>query len=117
VVFNIKKSLIIFCLTGVLVGCGGKDVGTRLSSLGSGVSAQDQNISGMTLIMKPQLEDITEESFNIRYIEASFGSGTPSNVRDLAVEQCDKLDKQAFYKGTSRGLIQLHTVKAYYECV
>jgi hypothetical protein len=49
-------------------------------------------------------------------MEMSFGTGTPSNVRDLAIEQCAKSDRIAIHKGNSRGLIQLNTVKAYYEC-
>lgn len=53
----------------------------------------------------------------IRYIELSFGTGTPENIRDMAIAQCESLGKIAIYKTSSRGLIQANSVKAYYECI
>ncbi len=97
--------------------CSGPDVGTRIAGKMGGVAAADQRVSGATILMTPKLEDVNDNSFNIRYLELSFGTGTPSNVRDMAIEQCEKLDKTAIYKTTTRGLIQLNSVKAYYECV
>lgn len=114
---KLKKNL--FLLAAILVtatGCSSTDVGTKLASLGEGGLASEQVVSGKTILMAPNLEDVTPESFNIRYIEMSFGYGTPSNVRDMAIAQCESAGKVAIYKTTTRGLIQGHTVKAYYEC-
>lgn len=33
-----------------------------------------QKVEGKTIIMTPRVEDVTDKSFNIRYIEMSFGS-------------------------------------------
>ena len=113
-----KLTRFVFALSAsmALGSCGGSDVGTKMSSLSEGVPAEKQRVSGITMIMEPRLEDVTEDGFNIRYIEVGFGSGTPKNVRDLAISQCAKSDKKAMHKGNSRGLIQLNTVKAYYSC-
>jgi hypothetical protein len=102
-----------------ITACSGPDVGTKISSskiAGDGVLAEDQKAIGMTILMTPRIEDLTSDSFNIRYMEASFGYGTPRNVIDMAIEQCKTMEKTAVHKGNSRGLIQLNTVKAYYEC-
>lgn len=107
-----------FCIG--LAGCGGPDLGTRIASskiAGNGLAAEAQPISGATILMKPRIEDLTENGFNIRYIEMGFGSGTPASVRDLAVKQCAEFDKKAVFKAASRGLVQLNTVKAYYQCI
>ena len=103
----------------LLTACSGPDVGTEISSsklAGDGVLAKDQKAIGMTILMTPRVEDLTTDSFNIRYMEVSFGYGTPKNVIDMAIEQCERIGKTAVHKGNSRGLIQLNTVKAYYEC-
>ena len=103
----------------ILGGCSSTDVGTKISSskiAGSGVMAKDQKAIGKSIIMTPRIEDLTSDSFNIRYMEMSFGYGTPKNIIDMAIEQCEALGKTAFHKGNSRGIIQLNTVKAYYEC-
>ena len=99
-----------------LIGCSGPDVGTKIAGMASGTPAEQQKISGKTILMDPKLEDVTDNDFNIRYIEVSFGTGTPSNVRDLAISQCKKVGKSAYFHGASRGIIQLNTVKAYYKC-
>lgn len=113
--------LIVVCAACVnLVGCGGADLGTRIAGskiAGDGLTAEGQPISGAAILMKPRIEDLTEMGFNIRYIEMGFGSGTPASVRDLAVKQCAEFDKEAVFKAESRGLVQLNTVKAYYQCV
>jgi hypothetical protein len=101
----------------VATGCSSVDVGTKLAAYGVGVPASEQRISGKTIMMTPKIEDVTPESFNIRYMELSFGNGTPKNIRDMAIAQCESLGKTAIYKTTSRGLIQGHTTKAYYECI
>lgn len=114
---KIKVLLPIFAL--ILSACSGSDVGTKLTSskiAGDGVLAKDQKAIGMAILMKPRIEDLTSNSFNIRYIEASFGYGTPKNIIDMAIEQCESMGKTAIHKGNTRGLIQGHTVKAYYEC-
>lgn len=67
--------------------------------------------------MEPSVEYLTEKSFNIRYMELSFGNSVPANIRDLAIKQCKSLDKVALYKTSTRGSIQFNTVKAYYECI
>ena len=103
----------------LLTACSGPDVGTKISSsklAGDGVLAKDQKAIGMTIIMAPRIEDLTADNFNIRYMEVSFGYGTPQNVIDMAIEQCESIGKTAVHKGNSRGIIQLNTVKAYYEC-
>ena len=115
---NNKLKAILPMIAILLTACAGPDVGTKISSsklAGDGVLAKDQKAIGMTL-MTPRVEDLTADSFNIRYIEVSFGYGTPKNVIDMAIEQCEKIGKTAVHKGNSRGLIQLNTVKAYYEC-
>jgi len=112
------KLTVLATLSGVaLSACSGPDVGSRVAGSVKGTPASEQRVTGKTILMTPRLEDVTEASFNIRYMEMSFGTGTPSNVRDLAIEQCAKGDRLAIHKGNSRGLIQLNTVKAYYECV
>tara|TARA_B110000211_G_scaffold12227_1_gene12810 strand:+ start:366 stop:725 length:360 start_codon:yes stop_codon:yes gene_type:complete len=109
--------------TGVLLlasACSGPDLGTKLASsklVGDGILAQEQKVQGKTILMEPRVEDLTEKSFNIRYMELSFGNGVPANIRDLAIEQCKSLDKIAIYKTSTRGSIQFNTVKAYYECI
>ena len=103
-----------------LAGCAAPDLGTRIAGskiAGDGLAAEAQPISGAAILMKPRIEDVTEKGFNIRYIEMGFGSGTPASVRDLAVKQCAEFDKEAVFKAESRGLVQLNTVKAYYQCV
>ena len=70
-----------------------------------GILAQEQAVQGEIIKMKLKVEDLTEKSFNIRYIELSLGNGVPENVRDLAVEQCKSLGKAAVYKTSSRGLV------------
>ena len=110
------KRAVIMSGTFFLIGCFGSDVGTKIADMASGTPAEQQKISGKTILMDPKLEDVTDNDFNIRYVEISFGTGTPSNVRDLAISQCKKVGKSAFYHGTSRGIIQLNTVKAYYKC-
>ena len=111
------KLAVLATLSGVtLAACSGPDVGTRIAGSAQGTPATEQRVTGKTILMTPRLEDVTEASFNIRYMEMSFGTGTPSNVRDLAIEQCAKSDRITIHKGNSRGLIQLNTVKAYYEC-
>ena len=109
--------------TGALLltsACSGPDVGTKLASsklVGDGTLAQEQQVEGKTILIEPRVEDLTEKSFNIRYMELSFGNGVPANIRDLAIEQCKSLGKVAIYKTSTRGLIQGYTVKAYYECI
>ncbi|MBT5700025.1 MAG: hypothetical protein HOI67_01100 [Gammaproteobacteria bacterium] len=97
-------------------GCSSTDVGTKLADYGEGGLASAQVVSGKTILMSPRLEDVTPDSFNIRYVEFSFGYGTPMNVRDMAIAQCESVGKVAIYKASSRGLVQGNTVKAYYEC-
>ena len=97
--------------------CSGPDVSTRVtSSLSRGVLAVEQKVQGKTIIMAPNVEDITDKGFNIRYMELSFGSGVPVNIRDLAIGQCGSTGKVAVFMGNSRGLVQFNTVKAHYEC-
>jgi len=97
--------------------CSGPDVSTRVtSSLSRGVLAVEQKVQGKTIIMTPNVEDITDKGFNIRYMELSFGSGVPANIRDLAIDQCESTGKVAVFMGNSRGLVQFNTVKAHYEC-
>ncbi len=100
--------------------CSGPDVGTKLSSsklAGDSTLAQEQQVEGKTILIEPRVEDLTEKSFNIRYMELSFGNGVPANIRDLAIEQCKSLDKIAIYKTSTRGSIQFKSVKAYDECI
>ncbi len=112
-----KLFFLLATMAAVTTGCSSVDVGTKLAAYGVGVPASEQRVSGKTIIMTPKIEDITAESFNIRYMELSFGNGTPKNIRDMAIAQCESLGKMAIYKTTSRGLIQGHTTKAYYECI
>jgi hypothetical protein len=101
----------------ILSACSGPDVSTRVtSSLSRGVLAVEQKVQGKTIIMTPNVEDITDEGFNIRYMELSFGSGVPENIRDLAIDQCESTGKVAVFMGNSRGMVQFNTVKAHYEC-
>ena len=104
----------------VVTACSSADVGTKIAGsrlTGSGVLAIEQKVQGKTIVMAPKVEDFTGTDFNIRYMELSFGNGVPVNIRDLAIDQCQNIGKVAVYKGSSRGMIQLNTVKAYYECV
>jgi len=112
-----KLFFLLATMAAVTTGCSSVDVGTKLAAYGVGVPASEQRVSGKTVIMTPNIEDITAESFNIRYMELSFGNGTPKNIRDMAIAQCQSLGKMAIYKTTSRGLIQGHTTKAYYKCI
>ena len=101
----------------IVSACSGPDVSTRVtSSLSRGVLAVDQKVQGKTIIMTPSVEDVTDKSFNIRYMELSFGSGVPETIRDLAIDQCESTGKVAVFMGNSRGMIQFNTVKAHYEC-
>jgi hypothetical protein len=115
---KMKKSFIFLPAVMLVVSaCSGPDVSTRVtSSLSRGVLAVEQKVQGKTIIMTPQVEDITAKGFNIRYMELSFGAGVPVNIRDLAIDQCESNGKVAVFMGNSRGLIQLNTVKAHYEC-
>ena len=100
-----------------VAACSGPDVSTRVtSSLSRGVLAVEQKVQGKAIIMTPNVEDITDKGFNIRYMELSFGSGVPESIRDLAIDQCESTDKVAMFMGNSRGLVQFNTVKAHYEC-
>ncbi|MFT7386925.1 MAG: hypothetical protein ACI8VC_000160 [Candidatus Endobugula sp.] len=87
------------------------------SGLGVGVPASELRVAGETIMMTPSLVGVTPESSNIRYMELSFGSGTPKNIKDVAIAQCDLLGKTAIYKISSRCLIQDCTVKAYCDCI
>ena len=100
----------------LLTGCGGKDFGTRMSDLGAMVPAEEQQVGNFNILIDPRLEDLTDESFNIRYIEASIGTGIPKAVVELAISTCADMGKKAFFRGTSRGMIQAYSVKAYYTC-
>ena len=101
----------------IVSACSGPDVSTRVtSSLSRGVLAVEQKVQGKTIIMTPNVEDITDKGFNIRYMELSFGLGVPENIRDLAIDQCESTGKVAVFMGNSRGMIQFNTVKAHYEC-
>ena len=113
-----KKSVIFLPAVMLLVSaCSGPDVSTRVtSSLSRGILAVEQKVQGKTIIMTPSVEDITDKGFNIRYMELSFGSGVPGNIRDLAIDQCESTGRVAVFMGNTRGLIQLNTVKAHYEC-
>ncbi len=113
-----KKSFIFLPAVMLIVSaCSGPDVSTRVtSSLSRGVLAVEQKVQGKTIVMTPSVEDITDKGFNIRYIELSFGSGVPENIRDLAIDQCESTGKVAVFMGRTNGLIQFHTVKAHYEC-
>jgi hypothetical protein len=113
-----KKSFIFLPAVMLVVSaCSGPDVSTRVtSSLSRGVLAVEQKVQGKTIIMTPQVEDITAKGFNIRYMELSFGAGVPVNIRDLAIDQCESNGKVAVFMGNSRGMIQFNTVKAHYEC-
>ena len=106
---NIKYHSVICILPSLLSsGCSGPDIATRLASsklVGDGILAQEQAVQGETIIMKPKVKDLTEKSFNIRYIELSLGNGVPENVRDLAIEQCKSLGKAAAYKTSFRGSV------------
>ena len=115
---KIKKSFIFLAAVMLIMSaCSGPDVSTRVtSSLSRGVLAAEQKVQGKTIIMTPNVEDITDKGFNIRYMELSFGSGVPENIRDLAIDQCASTGKVALFMGNSRGLVQLNTVKAHYEC-
>ena len=112
-----KLEIQIALLAAMVTGCASTDVGTKIAAQGEGVPASEQRVSGTTILMTPTMEDVTPESFNIRYMELSFGNGTPMNIRDMAIAQCESLGKVAIYKTSSRGLIQGNTVKAYYECI
>ena len=116
-----KKYSIMPLLVCVVTACSSADVGTKIADskwlTGSGVLAIEQKVQGKTIVMAPKVEDFTGTDFNIRYMELSFGNGVPVNIRDLAIDQCQNIGKVAVYKGSSRGMIQLNTVKAYYECV
>ena len=113
-----KKSLLVLPAVMLIVSaCTGPDVSTRVtSSLSSGVPAIEQKVQGKAIIMTPNVEDITDKGFNIRYMELSFGSGVPESIRDLAIDQCVSTGKVAVFMGNSRGLVQFNTVKAHYEC-
>lgn len=114
---NLKKQLFLLAIAAFATsGCSSVDVGTKMSAYGEGVPASEQRVSGKTILMSPSMEDVTPESFNIRYLELSFGTGTPINIRDMAILQCESLGKVAYYKSSSRGIIQGGSVKAYYEC-
>ena len=115
---KMKKSFIFLPAVMLVVSaCSGPDVSTRVtSSLSRGVLAVEQKVQGKTIIMTPQVEDITAKGFNIRYMELSFGAGVPVNIRDLAIDQCESNGKVAVFMGNSRGLVQFNTVKAHYEC-
>lgn len=115
-----KKAKLCFVAGIFLLSACDEDVGTKISKsklVGDGILAQEQAVQGKTIIMQPRVEDLTNDSFNIRYIELSFGNGVPENVRDLAIKQCKSMNKTAVYKSSSRGMIQFNTVKAYYECI
>ena len=114
---KLKNALFLLASMAAVTGCSSTDVGTKIATFGEGVLAADQRVAGKTVLMTPSMEDVTPESFNIRYIELSFGYGTPKNIRDMAIVQCESLGKVAIYKTSSRGLIQGNTVKAYYECI
>ena len=113
-----KKSVIFLPVIILLMSaCSGPDVSTRVTSgLSKGVLAVEQKVQGKTILMTPRVEDVTDKGFNIRYMELSFGSGVPENIRDLAIDQCESTGKVAVFMGSSRGLIQFNTVKAHYEC-
>ena len=115
---KLRKSFIFLpAITVIVSACSGPDVSTRVtSSLSSGVPAIEQNVQGKAIIMTPNVEDITDKSFNIRYMELSFGSGVPETIRDLAIDQCASTGKVAVFMGNTRGLVQFNTVKAHYEC-
>jgi hypothetical protein len=115
---KLRKSFIFLpAITVIVSACSGPDVSTRVtSSLSSGVPAIEQKVQGKAIIMTPNVEDITDKSFNIRYMELSFGSGVPETIRDLAIDQCESTGKVAVFMGNSRGMIQFNTVKAHYEC-
>lgn len=114
---KLNKALFILAAAAAATACSSTDVGTRIATLGPGTPATEQRVAGKTILMAPNLEDVTPESFNIRYMELGFGTGTPENVRDMAIAQCESLEKIAMYKTSSRGLFQGNTVKAYYACV
>jgi len=115
---KMKKSFVVLPAVMLIVSaCSGPDVSTRVtSSLSRGVLAVEQKVQGKAIIMTPNVEDITDKGFNIRYMELSFGSGVPESIRDLAIDQCESTGKVAVFMGNSRGLVQLNTVKAHYEC-
>jgi|TARA_B110000259_G_scaffold170686_1_gene201600 hypothetical protein len=115
---KLRKSFIFLpAITVIVSACSGPDVSTRVtSSLSSGVPAIEQKVQGKAIIMTPNVEDITDKSFNIRYMELSFGSGVPETIRDLAIDQCASTGKVAVFMGNTRGLVQFNTVKAHYEC-
>ena len=115
---KMKKSFVFLPAVMLIVSaCSGSDVSTRVtSSLSRGVLAVEQKVQGKAIIMTPNIEDITDKGFNIRYMELSFGSGVPESIRDLAIDQCESTGKVAVFMGNSRGLVQFNTVKAHYEC-
>ena len=115
---KMKKSFVFLPAVMLIVSaCSGPDVSTRVtSSLSRGVLAVEQKVQGKAIIMTPNIEDITDKGFNIRYMESSFGSGVPESIRDLAIDQCESTGKVAVFMGNSRGLVQFNTVKAHYEC-
>ncbi len=82
-----------------------------------GVLVISQKVEGKTIIMTPWVEDLTDKSFNIRYIEMSFGSGVSQNIGDLAIYQCKIDNKVAVCKSLSKGIIQFNKVKAVYKCI
>ena len=115
---KLRKSFIFLPAVMLIVSaCSGPDVSTRVtSSLSRGVLAVEQKVQGKTIIMTPNVEDITDKGLNIRYMELSFGLGVPENIRDLAIDQCESTGKVAVFMGNTRGLVQFNTVKAHYEC-
>jgi hypothetical protein len=111
-----NRALLCTAVIAVLMGCSSTDAGTKLADYGEGGLASAQVVSGKTSLMSPRLEDVTPDSFNIRYVEFAFGYGTPMNVNDMAIAQCESVEKVVTYKASSRGLVQGNTVKAYYQC-
>ena len=64
---KIKKSFIFLAAVMLIMSaCSGPDVSTRVtSSLSRGVLAVEQKVQGKTIIIAPNVEDVTDKGFNI----------------------------------------------------
>ena len=88
-----------------------------LASCGPGQKVGTSSPMGLSL-MTPSLSKASADGVDIRYMEISFGHGTPpQSVLDAAAAHCKKYNKNAYHTSTGRGLIYGHTTKAYFKCI
>lgn len=102
----------------LISGCATAKPSGQLDKFERATLASEQSVTAKTTLMRPKLKTVTNNSFDILYMDASFkqGKGTPINVRNMATTQCQTSEQVALYLGSSQDSHRSYMITARYKC-